>query len=1392
MPPRRPPVLPVLLFALLVLLAPAAATPAAGQGSRFTLLGELGAPPGRFVAASDHLYLLEGEALVVLRLRAPGAGADPPLARLSVGRGELLDLALDGRIVYVLSAGGLSAIDVGDPGAPRALGFAPGGGQALATLAGWVYIAARQAGLRVVDARDPARLRPAAAVALAVAPEAIAVSATSPAGGPLLLVGGPGGARLLAARDPQAPVELATLTTRPTDGVALAPAGEQAWLAGPGGATGYDLRNPARPQPAGHYAPLGAARRVVVRAGLAYVAERASGLAVFDLRQPARPLLIWSEQGRPAHDLAIVTATGVPALVLAGPDGLRVYDLADPERPRERDALALGGAAWGLAVLAGQLFVAGDAGLSVVQPGPDGRLALAGQLAIGAAARDVVLAPSGTRAYVALAEPAGLAVVDVRDPARPQRLALLMLSGRGEALAVHRGHVLLAAGPAGLHVIDALRPSEPRLVTTLAAAEGELFSDLVLGETRAYVAAGTAVLVVEASSPARPTLVARLPAPADGVFLAMAEGLLAAVGSGELHWVNVRVRSDPVDVGVYRAALAPLRLAAAGNDLLVASGGAPGEGRFAPDVVRVQPVAGGPGRELAHYGEGPGDITALAFDGTSAVFSAGPRGLLRYDLSEPGGLPPDASRPATEAAGMAEPLYTPPAASEHLALAGTDGLLAGGAQGGVLLGVGDPQRPEIRAGAPGGPATVAVAWDGSQVLAAARGGQVHVYLPGARGPRATWDGHSQLTTLSAAGTTAAAGDSLGGLHVLDLSDPLRPVGVARLALAGPVEAVELAGGYAYVAAGAGGLRVVDLRAPTAGVRPLGEATISPTLALAATEGAVATLDGKALRLWRDGAAPLALATRAERLALLAPPGGAARIILAAGAEIAPAEPATRGLQLRPGLRWPQPVRVLAARADSPAGALVLVGDDSGLGILAWPPEALPQPLATITATGQVEALADGADSLLWTAGARLAAVDLADPAAPALVTLAELPRAARALAVAPGEQPGGSWVVAGGAGGLTIYAWDGRTLAVSVDLALPGDVRGLAADARRVYAALDGQGVAVVELPDGAAGARLLTMLPAPAGGGARGLSLAGPLVVAWGTSWQRYDVSQPAAPPAEIAALAAPGTAAGARTLDVAVDGGLVALSAGTAGVWLADVSDPAAPRALGVVAVPGEARALALARLAGGAPVLYVALGTCGLQAYDLSDPGAPRDLGGAPAGLALDVAARGDQVYLADAGRLRIWRFDPAGLPAAPEPAGEPWPEDGAIVTTAGELRWRGEAGACGRVRYDVYLAAESREPAPLATGLAESRWPLAGLAPGRYLWRVDARGAEGQLTAGPAWRFALTAPAAEAAAGATATPGAAGAGAGVAGSTIGLAILGLIALGVLIGLLWRRGR
>jgi len=118
----------------------------------------------------------------------------------------------------------------------------------------------------------------------------------------------------------------------------------------------------------------------------------------------------------------------------------------------------------------------------------------------------------------------------------------------------------------------------------------------------------------------------------------------------------------------------------------------------------------------------------------------------------------------------------------------------------------------------------------------------------------------------------------------------------------------------------------------------------------------------------------------------------------------------------------------------------------------------------------------------------------------------------------------------------------------------------------------------------------------------------------------------------ARIAAVLLPyetGFCGTGMAVGVSVDGHFAYVAAYTSGLWIVDISEPAAPRQIGHCGLLGQTLDVAT-----DDTLAYVAVGEAGLNVVSVSDPQSPRVIGSMNSpGDARGVAVSGSTVYLAD---------------------------------------------------------------------------------------------------------------------------------------------------------------
>jgi hypothetical protein len=204
----------------------------------------------------------------------------------------------------------------------------------------------------------------------------------------------------------------------------------------------------------------GYARNLQLWNGRAYIADTDRGLVVLDISGDS-PVTVW-EQG--ASVGMGIYVDGNRAYLAAGHDGLCIFELTNPDRPKLLGRTKTAGSAWDVWVHDGYAYVADcDQGVTVVDVSSGEQ-----PLRVGFVTRDAVsplaeiVRGEDDAVYVAAAYH-GLVAIDVSDPTDPIVVSVHRLApdSWAEGLAVREGLLYLVVGNErhggenGLHILDA-------------------------------------------------------------------------------------------------------------------------------------------------------------------------------------------------------------------------------------------------------------------------------------------------------------------------------------------------------------------------------------------------------------------------------------------------------------------------------------------------------------------------------------------------------------------------------------------------------------------------------------------------------------------------------------------------------------------------------------------------------------------------------------------------------------------------------------------------------------------------------------------------------------------------------------------------------------------------
>jgi hypothetical protein len=416
---------------------------------------------------------------------AQGAKGVRVLGELATGGAGNMQVAADGGRAYISNgaAGTLDVVDIGDPAAPRRLGSLGGLGnvRALAAADERAYAASESAPLAMIDASDATRPQLSAVVTGTLFSDLVVsdglLYGASPSDGLVIIDVHDSAAPHVLSRQP--------LTEAVAGARSLAVSGERAYLLGKdGGLVILDIADPGAPRRLGQLAEVGQNPADLALTGTSLLIVSHGSLLAVNVADPTAPV-VTSQLLLPVllNSPIAIEVLGQHALVSdvdreAGNPA--IFDLADPARPRLMSAAGLN---------SGPMTVDLSLGLALVVSIPfDG--------------------------------PGSLKLLDVAHPTDFLPHAGLALPGAGEDVAYRDGHAFVAAGFQDLHVVDVLNPAAPRLVATLDVG-APVYHIAVEGD-RAYLVSqrgfssglrswDTRLSIVDISRPARPSLVGTFP-----------------------------------------------------------------------------------------------------------------------------------------------------------------------------------------------------------------------------------------------------------------------------------------------------------------------------------------------------------------------------------------------------------------------------------------------------------------------------------------------------------------------------------------------------------------------------------------------------------------------------------------------------------------------------------------------------------------------------------------------------------------------------------------------------------------------------------------------------------------------------------------------------------------
>jgi len=289
-----------------------------------------------------------------------------------------------------------------------------------------------------------------------------------------------------------------------------------------------DISDPGNPQFLGRQSVPGLPVRIDVTGDYAYVACTNANVKVFDCSDAANPheISAWVGQAPTANSIQINENR---AFITTAESGLSILDITDPAGP----------------TLLGKYTTVNK-----------------WYNAVGLLNNVAIIADVDT-----------LHIVDVTVPGSPVPVTdLPVVSGMVNDIHVHEPFVFLASGPKGFDVLDLTDPAQPQKIGNVDTPGEALHLDMT--DTHAFLADGSAgVRVIDISTPANPVEVAAIASLQNAYDIAVAGDFayVARRWSPYIHIVDIGTPANPVRIDSFQIQLIdPLSVHIHNNTLFVA------------------------------------------------------------------------------------------------------------------------------------------------------------------------------------------------------------------------------------------------------------------------------------------------------------------------------------------------------------------------------------------------------------------------------------------------------------------------------------------------------------------------------------------------------------------------------------------------------------------------------------------------------------------------------------------------------------------------------------------------------------------------------------------------------------------------------------------------------
>ena len=496
------------------------------------------------------------------------------------------------------------------------------------------------------------------------------------------------------------------------------------------------------------------------------------------------------------------------AYMSVGELGMKIVDVSNLDSAEIVGGIETPGYAFSIDVSDDFAFIAdGLHGVQIIRIKNSNQMRIVANLPTDDSARDVVV--EGQYLYIADRQ-SGVHVVDVKQPHMPSILTTITTPDEAHSVCIRDNYLFIAGRSSGMHIMDIADPRSPEHVSSIEV-DGYIYA-ISLAENTAYLGGSTSLFLVDIGDPKEPELLAEIPDTYRGRVV-VRDGV-AYVGAGYgMDIFDVSDRRHPLDLGHVRCRGSQTRdIHVVGQSLITATG---------VGLQIITAVGQQPAPLAGRSDDGVDDFMDVAVQGDYlyAVDTGFSPALSVYDISA------DDNRWAPRRIAM----LAVPGFNIRLCIAGHYAYLGDLWDGISVVDIEDPYWPRSVAQFEIEDGTWAMAAAGDYLYVGTRSeGMVVVDVSSPENPvqvAALGGVEGAVTAIAVRGDRAYVRNRISGeiafLVEIDIADPVNP------SIAGAVEipysqfvpsSIALKGNYAYSSYlapvdGVGGLCIIDISQP---------------------------------------------------------------------------------------------------------------------------------------------------------------------------------------------------------------------------------------------------------------------------------------------------------------------------------------------------------------------------------------------------------------------------------------------------------------------------------------------------------------------------------------------------------------------------------------------------